>query len=163
MPRPEDDQIDLLRPSFEESSAILTDEHVIPLIAEELEVGKRTVETGVVRLHKHTEERIETVEAPLTRLRYQVEHVPIDRVITEEPAVRYEGETTIYPVLEENLVVVRELRLREEVRVTRVASTTIEKTDYRLLREDVRTERDGVEISRTASTPDHTSPAPTTR
>ena len=139
----------------------LTEEHIIPVIAEQLEVGKRTVETGTVRLLKHTEERIETVDAPLTRVRYEVEHVPVDRVVAEPPPIRYEGDTTIYPVLEENLIVTRELRLREEIRVTRVSSITNERTSYRLIREDVRTERDGVEIGRTAHTPDHTSPAPT--
>ena len=146
-------------PFPQEGPLHVTGERVIPLVEETLEVGKRVVETGVVRVQKHTEERIELVEAPLQRVRYDVEHVAVDRVISEHPPIRYEGDTTIYPVVEENLVVTRELRLREEVRVTRIAHIVQERSTHRLRRESVRTERDGVEIGRTTETPDHTSPA----
>lgn len=99
---------------------------LIPLIAEQLVIGKEVVPTGTLRLTKHTDERSETVEMPLTRTTWHVEHVPIDRIVTEVPPVRYEGDTTVYPVIDEHLIVRREMRLREEVRVTRTATTTID-------------------------------------
>ncbi len=52
-------------------------ELVIPLVEEQLTVTKRTVETGTVRLHVHTEEVVETVEAPLLQVQYGVEHVQV--------------------------------------------------------------------------------------
>ncbi len=128
-------------PAYASSSLPLADEQVIPLVEEQLEVGKRVVETGTVRLHKHTEERTETVDVPLTRVTWQVEHVPVGRVVAEAPAIRYEGDTTIYPVVEEKLIVTREITLKEEVRVTRTASTTHEKSSYTLKREQITEDR----------------------
>lgn len=93
-----------------------------PLMEEELHVDKRTVDTGRgVRLHKTVSEREQLIDQPLRRDELVVEHVPIGRVVpdTEVPQVRYEGDTMIVPVLEEVLVVQKQLLLKEEVRVTR--------------------------------------------
>lgn len=114
---------------------------VVPLIEEQLVVSKRTLETGTVRLHKRTEERIETIEVPLERVQWHVEHVPFHQVVAEAPAIRQEGETTIYPVVEERVTVLRELVLIEEVRVTRTATTTIEVSEHLLRREQITEER----------------------
>ena len=114
---------------------------VIPLLEERLAVGKRTVETGTVRLHKHTEERTETLEVPLTSVQWQVEHVPVNQVVSEQPAIRQEGETTVYPVMEERVTILRELVLLEEVRVTRRSVTTTEISSHVLKREQIAEER----------------------
>ena len=113
------------------------DEIVIPLVAEQLVVDKRVVETGRVRLHVHTEEHVEVVEAPLLQVQYAVEHVPVDRVVDAVPSIRYEGETTVYPVMEERLVVRREMVLVEEVRVTRREVRTVETQSHVLRREEM--------------------------
>lgn len=114
---------------------------VIPLLEEQLEVGKRIVGTGTVRLQKHTEERTETIEVPLTSVQWQVEHVPVNQVVAEQPAIRQEGETTVYPVVEERVTILRELVLLEEVRVTRIAVTTTEVSSHILRREQIAEER----------------------
>ena len=91
-----------------------------PLIAEELHISKRAVDTGRgVRIRKtvSTEERI--ADTPLLQEELVVEHVPVGADIDEPPQVRYEGDTLVLPVLEEVLVVSKQLRLKEEVRVTR--------------------------------------------
>ena len=119
----------------------ITEQLAIPLLEEELAVSKRVVETGVLRLHKQTEERNETVEVPLTRVAWQVDHIPINQVVMEQPAIRQEGETTIYPVVEERVSVLRELVLVEEVRVTRTAVTTVETSSHVLRRERLLEER----------------------
>ncbi len=113
----------------------------IPLIAEDLLVGKRTVSTGTVRLQKHTEERTETIDVPLTHVTYSVERVPVGRIVAEPPPMRQEGDTTIYPVIEERVVITRELHLREEVRVTRVQIVTNDRSTHTLLREEIAVER----------------------
>lgn len=134
--------IDLSSTSQGESRATTSnEEEVISLVSEELVVTKRVVETGVIRLHKRLEERTETIAVPLTSVRYEVEHVPINRVVIHQPGIRYEGETTVYPVLGERLVVTRETVLLEEVRVRRVLVTKEETSTHTLQREQVTEER----------------------
>src|SRR5215211_5987291 len=77
---------------------------VIPVIAEELEVGTRQVERLGVRLTKSVTERTETVDVPLMEERTEVERVTINRVVDAPPPVRYEGDEMIVPVIEEILV-----------------------------------------------------------
>lgn len=122
-------------------AANLDGEQIIPLLSEQLVVTKRVVETGVVRLQKHLEERTETIEVPLTSVRYEVEHVPVNQVVSGPPGIRYEGDTTVYPVLGERLVVTKETVLLEEVRVTRVFVTTQETSTHVLQREQMSEER----------------------
>ncbi|WP_437284593.1 DUF2382 domain-containing protein [Sorangium sp. So ce406] len=120
----------------------LTDELVVPVVAQELEVTKRTVESGRVRITKEVRERVEEVEEPLARERVFVERVAIDRVVTEPPATRQEGDTLIVPVVEEVLVVEKRLVLKEELRITRVRSVEMSPPEHVTLRsEDARVER----------------------
>ena len=98
-------------------------EHVIPLLAEQLEVGKRTIETGRVYIDKSVSEREELVAMPaLERLDVDIERVAVNRVVDRPVATRTEGDVTIVPVHEEVLVVTRQLVLREELRI-RLRST----------------------------------------
>ena len=115
---------------------------VIPLMEEQLEVGKRIVSTGTVRLRKHTEERTETIEVPLASVQWQVEHVPVNQVVPVAPAIRQEGDTTVYPVVEERVTILRELVLVEEVRVTRSVASKTEISSHVLRREQIAEERD---------------------
>ena len=119
----------------------LTEETLIPLLEEQLTVSKRVVETGVIRLHKHTEERTETIEVPLQQVAWEIERVPVNQVIAEQPVMRVEGETTVYPVIEERVTVVRQLVLLEEVRVTRRVATRNEVSSHVLRREQIVEER----------------------
>ena len=98
---------------------------VIPVVREEVNVGRRVVERGGVRVHKRVEEREEVVEQPAFREEVTVERVPIGRPLEQEIGSRQEGDTLIIPVLEEMLVVERRLVLKEEVRITkrRIAET----------------------------------------
>jgi uncharacterized protein (TIGR02271 family) len=96
-----------------------TEELVIPVAAEELDVKKRRWDTGGVRVHLAVREREETVDEPLIRQEVQVERVPINRPVERPPAPRQEGNVTIIPVVEEVLVVEKRLMLKEEVRITR--------------------------------------------
>ena len=116
-------------------------EIVIPLVGETLQVGKKTVATGTVRLHIGVEEQTETVGIPLTRTRWEVQHVSINKVVAEAPLTRVEGATTVYPVMAERLVVTRELVLVEELRVTRIEDTKVSASEHLLRRQVVVEER----------------------
>jgi hypothetical protein len=50
---------------------------------------------------------------------YDIEHVPIGRILDAPVAQRQEGDTLVLPVVEEVLVYRRKLYLREEIRITR--------------------------------------------
>ncbi len=92
---------------------------VIPVVVEELSVGTRVVDTGVVRLRKVVHEREEVVDPPLLRETVHVERVPVNRFVEGPLSPREEGGVLIVPVLEEVLVVEKRLVLREELRITR--------------------------------------------
>ena len=72
---------------------------------------------------------------PLVVERVEVERVPVNRVVDGPVAVRHEGDTIVVPVTEEVLVVHKQLRLVEEVRIRKVR---VEKRDPQrvMLRKD---------------------------
>ncbi len=98
-------------------SAIMDRDPVVSVVAETARVDKRVVETGRTVIHKTVSERDEVVEALLERSDVSVERVTIGRVVAEPPAPRQEGDTWVIPVLEERLVVEKQLVLKEELRI----------------------------------------------
>lgn len=93
---------------------------VIPVVQEEVVIGKREVEAGRVRVTKTVREREAVVDEPLFREQVQVERVPVNRVIDAPVDVRHEGDTLIVPVVKEVLVVEKRLMLVEELHITKV-------------------------------------------
>lgn len=115
-----------------------------PVMEEELHVDKRTVDTGRgVRIHKTVSQREQTIDQPLMRDELLVEHVTVGRVIAEEtpPRMRYEGDTLIVPVLEEVLVVQKQLMLKEEVHIRRQQRSVTNPQSVILRSEQVMVER----------------------
>jgi len=94
----------------------------LALAEETLSVSTRRVETGRVHIGVRTESEVVQANASLLDHRVEVERVPVGREVAEVPEVREEGDVTIYPVLEEILVVEKRLVLKEEVRVRRITS-----------------------------------------
>lgn len=117
---------------------------VVPVLEESLQVTTRLVDTGRgVRLHKTVLETPHTVEQALLREEFMVEHVQQDRVVDESnmPQAHYEGDTLIIPVLEEVLVVQKQVRMKQEIRVTRVQRSVPGIQTVILRSEQVRIER----------------------
>ncbi|MBY0430450.1 MAG: YsnF/AvaK domain-containing protein [Rhodospirillales bacterium] len=96
-------------------------EERIPLSREEVEVGKRRVETGGVLVRKLVHEETVPVEVDLVDETVEIRRVPIGRLVEEPVADRYEGDTLIVSVMEEVLVVERRQRVVEEVHITRTS------------------------------------------
>lgn len=115
----------------------------LPVVQEELHVGKRVVETGRgVRLHKTVSEEVWRVDDLLREQTLDIEHVPVNTWIEgDAPGNRYEGNTLVIPVLEEVLVVEKRLRLKEEIRITARSHETPVSERVVLRREQVNTER----------------------
>ena len=108
----------------------------IPVIEEEMEVGKREVETGGVRL------RSRIIERPVEEtLRLREEHVTVDRKPVDRPATEAdfrnfkEGETEItehseVPVVNKEARVVEEVNLNKETKERKeTVRDSIRKTD----------------------------------
>src|SRR3954470_8398789 len=91
----------------------LVEEMVVPVVEETAVVYKERVVTEKVRLHKRVHEDQEVLDIPVQAEAIEVERVPVDRWIDGPAAVRHEGDTTVYPVVEEVLVVEKRLRLVE--------------------------------------------------
>jgi uncharacterized protein (TIGR02271 family) len=92
---------------------------VIPVVQEELQVRKRRINTGGVRVTKRVVERAELVDETGYHEEVEVERVAVNRPL-EAPLSPYtEGDTLVIPLMEEVLVVEKRLMLREEVRITR--------------------------------------------
>ncbi len=90
---------------------------VIPVIAEEIAVAKKVIESGKVRISKRISEHEELVDVPLFREEVRVERVPMNLFVEAPPPVRQEGDTMIIPVVEEQIVIQKKLLLVEELRV----------------------------------------------
>lgn len=122
--------------------ARLEEQVVIPLVEEQLEVGKRNVVTGIVRLHKTVQEFQTALDEPLAVRSFDVERVILNQPIEAAPHVRYEGDTTIYPLVEEQLILTKQLILKEEIRVTQRDTERRDTRTVILRREHLVVERD---------------------
>ena len=127
-------------------SRIPPDDHetVIPLYRETLSLSKRQVERGRVRVDVRVEERERTFEHVLERHDVEVEHVPVNRVVESVPETRQEGDVLIIPIVEEEVVLVRRLVLREELHVRRQATRRTEQFTVTLRSERAEVTRDAV-------------------
>ena len=92
---------------------------VVPVVHEVLDVQKRWVESGRVRITKVVHEHEEVVDEPLLREEVEVERIAINRAVDGPVAVRHEGDVMIVPILEEVLVVEKRLMLKEELHIRR--------------------------------------------
>ena len=115
---------------------------IIPLIAEQMQVGKQSVTTGKVRLHRDVESFTDSVSLPLTRTSWEIDRSPVGQLVAEKPEPRQEGDFMIFPLVEERLVAKREYFLIEEVRVRQVATTTERTATLELKRDVLTVERD---------------------
>ena len=95
----------------------------IPLVEERLAVSKREVETGRLRVRISVDAHEEHIETDLSRDEVEIRRVPKNIALQELPGVRIEGETTIIPVVEEEVIVEKRLVLVEEIHVSRKTST----------------------------------------
>ena len=105
----------------------------LELAAEQATIAKRRRTLDTVRVTTRTRTRDEVVDEPLTSETVTVERVPVGRYVDAVPAVRQEGDVTIMPVVDEEVVVTRRLFLREEVHVhrTRLLSRHVETISLR--------------------------------
>ncbi len=116
-------------------------EQVVPVIQEQLNVGKRVTESGRVRINKRIETTESVVDEPLLHHSYDIQRIAVNRIAEDVPEPRYEGDTLVLPILEEVLVVEKRLILREEVRITPKREEVHDPQTHSVRREHVEVER----------------------
>ena len=115
---------------------------VIPVIHEEVEVAKRRVETGAgVRVQKSAREEEQLVDVPLLHEQVEVQRVAVDRDVDGPVAVRHVGDTIIVPVMQEVLVVRKQLRLVEELHIRKTRTERRDPQTVVLRKEEATVER----------------------
>lgn len=114
---------------------------VVPVVEEQLDVHKRSVDRGTVRVEKRVHEREEVIDEPLIHEDVEIERVPVGRQVDGPIPVRYDGDTMIVPLMEEVLVVEKRLVLREELRITRRRTEVHEVRRETVRAEEARVER----------------------
>src|SRR5215212_12178644 len=123
-----------------EQTGGLEDAMIVPVVEETAVVRKERVATETVRLRKRVHEDEEVLDVPVQTEAIEVERVPVGRWLDAPTDVRHEGDTTVYPVVEEVLVVEKRLRLVEEVRVTQRRATRHVREEVALRREEIAVE-----------------------
>jgi len=90
---------------------------VIPVIQDQIEITRVPVITGNVRIRKVVSERETIVDEPLSVATVEIEHVTFNIPLEHPAQIRHEGDVTVFPVMEEVITVIRQLMLKEEIRV----------------------------------------------
>jgi uncharacterized protein (TIGR02271 family) len=158
---------DLTGPARTREAGPVDQEGVIPVLAEELVVGRKPVQTGGVRVTRRVLEHDETVEIPLVKERVDVRRVLVDREVEGPLPTRREGDTTIIPIVEEEVIIQKRYRLKEEVHVTRIVSEEVHRERVTVRRQEPEIERmdaDGrVRTTAPRAVPEPAAPAPARR
>ncbi|MDQ3058856.1 MAG: YsnF/AvaK domain-containing protein [Pseudomonadota bacterium] len=125
---------------------------VLPVVREEIEVGKREVDLGAVRVFSHTEVRPVQEQVQLREERAEIERRAVDRPATEADLKAFEGSSIEIRETAERPVVSKTARVVEEVKVGTQATTHTE-----TISDQVRNTVVDVENSATGSAPDYRS------
>ena len=95
----------------------------LKLAEEQIELTKQKVVDGRVRVTRSTTEHDEVINTLLNKEKVEVEHVAKAQHIESMPEIREENGVLIVPVVEEEIVVVRKLVLKEEIHIRKVQET----------------------------------------
>ena len=126
----------------QEESATSDNKITIPILEEQLTVGKKVIETARVRLSKTINESIESLEIPLTEEEIVVNRVPKNELVDVMPAAsRYEGDVMIIPVLKEVAVIEKRIVLVEEIHVSKKQTEKTETREVTLRKEEIKVTR----------------------
>jgi uncharacterized protein (TIGR02271 family) len=126
---------------FNSQSKEEIEEVIVPVLREKLEVHKEVRKTGTVRVRKTVRELEEVVSESLASETVDVERVPVNLIVDSPPPVRTEGDVMIIPVVKEELVVTKQLRVVEELRVTKRKSVSDYHESITVRAEEVTVER----------------------
>jgi len=119
-------------------------EAVLPVIEEDIDVGKRQVETGGVRVHTKIQERPVEEQVNLREERVNVERRPVDRPVSDANAAFKEQSFEVTEMAEEP-VVRKQARVIEEVVINKDVQDRTETVRDTVRRQDVHVHEQGTE------------------
>lgn len=125
------------------ATRLVGEELVIPVIEETLNVSKRVVEQGGVRIIKSVVTEEATIEEPTIHEAATVDRVAVNRMLNpgeELPKSRREGDTLIIPIFEEVVVTEKRMRITEELHILLSRTETVTPQTTTIRRETVRVE-----------------------
>jgi uncharacterized protein (TIGR02271 family) len=115
----------------------------IPIIEERVDVGKRQVQKGGVRVHTHLEERPVEKDVTLRDEQVRVERRPVDRPASGADLDRFRDETIEVQETDEEAFITKEARVVEEVVIDKDVDERTETVRSTARRTDVDTENIG--------------------
>jgi len=107
----------------------------VPIHEERLRVTVQPVELGEVVIHKTVEHVPATTTRSVEHEEVEIERVPLDRLLDQPVEPYQDGEWLVVPVMEEVLVITKQLVLTEEVRI-RTKRVAEEQEVYEVLRRE---------------------------
>jgi uncharacterized protein (TIGR02271 family) len=119
------------------------DEQVIPVVEEQLKVGKRSVSRGGVRVYSHVSERPVEAHIRLREERIRIERRPVDRPLTGTPTGAFKEQTIDLTESVEEPVVQKQAQVVEEVSVSKDVHERDETVRDKARRTDVEVQRTG--------------------
>jgi len=117
----------------------MTGAQAIPVVQEELRVGKRVVQRGGVRVHSYLQERPVEEVVRLREERVNVQRVPVDRPATAAD-MAFKNQTVDVTAMAEEPVVEKRARVVEEVRIGKEVDQRQETIKETVRRKDVKVE-----------------------
>lgn len=128
--------------NFQQDDSEKSAKVTIPIIEEQVVVGKKVVETGHVTLSKKVNESTESFEIPLQQEEIVIKRVPKNELVdTMPPASRYEGDIMIIPVLKEVAVIEKRVMLVEEIHISKLKTEKTETQEVVVRKEEVNVTR----------------------
>src|SRR5581483_3661143 len=115
----------------------------LPVVKEELKVGKRVVQKGGVRVYSQTSETPVEERVNLREERVRVNREPVNRPATEADFRAGREQVIEVPEYSEEPVVAKEARVVEEVRIGKDATERTETVKDTVRRNDVTVEKLG--------------------
>jgi uncharacterized protein (TIGR02271 family) len=114
----------------------------VPVHEEELRVETTRAAAGEVEVRKDVVTEEQTLEVPVTREEVEIRRFAVDRPVSEARIVDT-GDTIRVPVIEERVVVNKDVRVAEEVEISKRAVTETERVSDTVRREEINVEREG--------------------
>jgi len=114
----------------------------VPVREEELTVDKERRKVGEARIHKDTVEEQQSINVPVTQERVTVDRVPVDKDLPPDQmnAANLNDKDISIPVMGEDVVVEKQPRVKEELRIHKEPYTETEHVDDTVRKERVRLE-----------------------
>jgi len=139
------------QPNLRDTSVTGGKETTLPVVEEEVQVGKRTVSRGGVRVYTRVTEKPVEEQVQLRKEQVSVERRPVNRAVSGTDRDAFKEGTIEMTETSEEAVVSKQARVVEEVVVRKDAQERTETVRDTVRRTDVEVEKLGAERSQSAN------------